>query len=429
MRTEGRHEQDAGEDWEVPEAGENVVDKWDLSVEVEHNAYNWEGEPRISAPLSEDRGNEFIHIDLFSGCGGFSTGFESAGFTTRAALDIHPPSLDTLRHNHPRAGTILGDIRRVQSADLQPLLTGCDRLKMVVTAGAVFFSLSNRKRHAEDERNYLFKEFIRVVRELKPAAVVLENVSGLVSTKNGKFKRDIAVAIGELGYDVHFALLNAADYGVPQLRKRVFFVGVPRGSRWLFPAAEFGTSSKPYRTVGDAILGDLPELAAGEMATEYTSPPTNDFQALMRSELGSLHNHLAPSHPQKTIDRIAATPPGQAMYASFKQRIRLHPEAPSPTQICGGIRPQFQFGHPTQARGMTIRERARISPRLLRLSGSPTQGARRVMFLHAAAIAKIRRLLDGKAHGGRGEAVATRCLANMRVCDGCRDTDSLTPPC
>ena len=71
---------------------------------------------------------------------------------------------------------------------------------MVVTAGVPCkgFSLSNRKRHAEDERNYLFKEFIRVVRELKPAAVVLENVSGLVSTKNGKFKRDIAVAIGEL---------------------------------------------------------------------------------------------------------------------------------------------------------------------------------------------------------------------------------------
>jgi len=148
------------------------------------------------------------------------------------------------------------------------------------------------------------------------------------------------------------------------------------------------------------------------MATEYTSPPTNDFQALMRSELGSLHNHLAPSHPQKTIDRIAATPPGQAMYASFKQRIRLHPEAPSPTQICGGIRPQFQFGHPTQARGMTIRERARIQsfPDSYDFQGGTTQGrvqtGNAVPPLLAAAIAsQIRRLLDGESLVGvEGEA-------------------------
>lgn len=388
----------------MSEADENVVDKWDLSVEVESNAYNWDGEPVVTAALSDTPGSEFVHVDLFSGCGGFSTGFELAGFTTRVALDIHPPSLATLRENHPRATTILGDIRRVQTADIQSLLVGCDQSKMVVTAGVPCqgFSLSNRKRHAEDKRNFLFKEFIRVATELKPAAVVLENVSGLVSTKNGEFKRAIAAAIEELGYDVHFALLNAADYGVPQLRKRVFFVGVPRGSRWLFPVAEFGTPSRPYRTVSQAILGDLPELAAGEMSTEYASSPTNEFQALMRSGLGPLHNHVAPSHPQETIDRIAATPPGQPMYASFKQRIRLHPDAPSPTQICGGIRPQFQFGHPTQARGMTIRERARIQsfPDSYNFHGGITQGrvqtGNAVPPLLAAAVAgQIRRLLSG----------------------------------
>lgn len=95
--------------------------------------------------------------------------------------------------------------------------------------------MANRKRYAEDKRNFLFREFIRIARELKPTAVVLENVSGLVSTKAGEFKSAIAEAISELGYEVHFALLNAADYGVPQKRRRVFFVGVPKGTKWFFP--------------------------------------------------------------------------------------------------------------------------------------------------------------------------------------------------
>ena len=94
----------------------------------------------------------------------------------------------------------------------------------------------------------------------------------------------------------------------------------------------------------------------------------NDYQKLMRGcgeisvieSLNDLHNHVAPNHPQETIDKIAATPQGEPMYPKFKQRIRLKLDAPSPTQLAGGIRPQFQFGHPTQSRGLSIRERARI---------------------------------------------------------------------
>ena len=108
---------------------------------------------------------------------------------------------------------------------------------MVITAGVPCqgFSLSNRKRHANDKRNFLFKEFIRIAKDLKPTAVVLENVSGLVSTKDGYFKKSISKAIEEIGYEVYFALLNAAEYGVPQKRRRVFFIGLPKGMKWLFP--------------------------------------------------------------------------------------------------------------------------------------------------------------------------------------------------
>ena len=89
---------------------------------------------------------------------------------------------------------------------------------------------------------------------------------------------------------------------------------------------------------------------------------------LMRGNLGELgitesqklSNHIAPNHPAETVEKIANTQPGQPMYEKFKQRIRLKLDEPSPTQLAGGIRPQFQFGHPTQPRGLTIRERARI---------------------------------------------------------------------
>ena len=77
-------------------------------------------------------------------------------------------------------------------------------------------------------------------------------------------------------------------------------------------------------------------------------------------KVSKLYNHVAPNHPQETIEKIAATKQGEPMYPKFKQRIRLREDAPSPTQLAGGIRPQFQFGHPTQSRGLSIRERARI---------------------------------------------------------------------
>lgn len=384
-------------------------DKWDVSVEVERNFYNWDGLPQIENPLVSHDLNKVGHVDLFSGCGGFSTGFELAGFETAVALDIHPPSLSTLALNHSSTHTILGDIRKVNEKVL-PELVGLKRPGLVVTAGVPCqgFSLSNRKRHAEDKRNYLFLEFIRVASHLRPDVVVLENVSGLVSTKDGAFKRDIAEAIEELGYDVHFALLNAADYGVPQTRRRVFFVGVPRGSSWYFPEPEFGTLENPYRNVRDALLGDLPRLAAGASSKKYSGPPTSDFQKWLRLNHGeTLNNHVAPAHPAETINRIKLTKPGEPMYPNFKQRIRLHPDSPSPTQICGGIRPQFQFGHPTQARGLTIRERARIQsfPDWYEFTGGVTQGrvqtGNAVPPLLAKAIAdQIMRLLNGEKLNG-----------------------------
>jgi DNA (cytosine-5)-methyltransferase 1 len=333
---------------------------WDPQVKVEGNTYNWKGDPFIRhLPDTDLENGKPVLVDLFCGCGGFSVGFESAGFQSALGLDIHPPSLDTYAHNHPLAATICGDIRLVNDSTLQQAIR-TEKVD-VLTAGVPCqgFSLSNRKRHANDERNFLFREFIRVARLLTPTAVVLENVSGIVSSANGEFKRSISDAIRSLGYDVYVTKLDAADYGVAQRRQRIFFVGVPQGTLWRWPAREFGPGRLPHRGVWDA-MSDLPALSIGESADTYRCAPESDLQRLLRGDQGTLFNHVAPSHPPETVERIGSTPPGKPMYPEFRQRIRLHPNQPSPTQICGGIRPQFQFGHPFQPRGLSIRERARI---------------------------------------------------------------------
>ena len=126
------------------------------------------------------------------------------------------------------------------------------------------------------------------------------------------------------------------------------------------------TARKPYVTVKEAI-GDLPSLMADERIEEYKMEAFSEYQKLMRKNIKSskLTNHKAPNHPKVVIEKIEATKPGTPMYPKFKQRIRLSWEIQSPTQVSGGIRPSFQFGHPQDNRGLSIRERCRFSQLLM----------------------------------------------------------------
>ena len=366
---------------------------WSKSVESEKNPYFWEDKPQLIGPRENCSENKFFMVDLFCGCGGFSVGFEWAGFVPILGVDIHPQSLETFSNNHARAAVIKGDMRKVTTRLLREAVQG--RHISVIAAGVPCqgFSLCNRKRHKNDQRNFLFLEFIRCVKLFKPEFVLLENVSGLASMANGVFKRDISFAIEECGYEVDFRILNAINYGVPQLRQRVFFLGARNDLEIRWPAPASGINGGKVVTVWDAI-GDLPILEAGQSKNEYDKNPFTGYQKYMRSGCCSLKNHSAPNHPQEVIDKIAATKPGMPMYPKFKQRIRLNPNEPSPTQVSGGIRPQFQFGHPTQARGLSVRERCRIQsfPDSFEIFGGTVQGriqtGNAVPPLLAKAIAK-----------------------------------------
>ena len=331
---------------------------WDKSIKVEESGYYWNGEPIFSkgADIPTDKPTV---LELFCGCGGTSLGFEQNGFEVILGCDIHKPSIDTFSRNHPNASTILGDVRRVNPLEVKNFLGGRKVDVMIAGVPCQGFSLNNRKRHAKDDRNMMYKEFVKFIKELQPRAIVLENVSGMRSTGNfvADIEKDLSLAGG---MKVTSKLLYAPNYGVPQKRRRLVFVGI-KGVNFDFSEvqATHGDGLTPYVTIKEAI-GDLPSLKPKETVSEYTKPATCAYQKMMRSKSGAFECHTSPNHPKETIERIRSTSPGEPMYANFKQRIRLSWDSQSPTQVSGGIRPQFQFGHPADARGLTIRERCRI---------------------------------------------------------------------
>jgi len=357
---------------------EYAVNAWDKSVKVEENGYYWKSDPYISKGLLSNKDKPLV-VELFCGCGGTSLGFEMAGFEIAVGCDIHHPSINTFKSNHKNASTILGDIRKVTPKMILKLLDGRHIDVLIGGIPCQGFSLNNRKRHKNDERNLLYKEFLRFVKALKPKVVLIENVSGMKST--GDFVDVIEKKLSREGnMDVKSKLLFAPDYGVPQARTRLVFVGVRNSRKFDFSKIKktHGTETKnPYVTIREAI-GDLPSLKPNEIAIKYKEKPFCEYQKLMRKNIknNKLTNHKAPNHPKEVIEKIKCTPQGSPMYPKFKQRIRLAWDIQSPTQVSGGIRPQFQFGHPSDNRGLSIRERCRIQsfPDDFVISGGIVQG-------------------------------------------------------
>ena len=344
---------------------------------VEESSYLWKGSPKVFKK-EIDESNPYTVVDLFCGAGGASYGFQSAGFNVILGIDHLIPALKTFRNNHESASTILGEIQDVTPKMVKDLLGDTPVKVLIGGVPCQGFSLNNRKRREDDPRNQLFYEFVRFIKILKPEMIMLENVSGMRSMKNGEvvetIKAEIIAAGKEIGkdYNVDYKMLNAADYGVPQLRNRLIFLGGSSDFNIDFPKPKF--SPENYRTVRDAI-GDLPSLKPKETKREYDKEPDSEYQKLMRKDSKFIFNNQAPNHPKATVDRIKNTLPGEPMYPRYKQRIRLCWDNPSPTQVCGGIRPQFQFGHPEDDRGLTIRERARIQsfPDTFKFTGGMVQ--------------------------------------------------------
>jgi len=191
-----------------------AADVWDPSVPIEESYYFWNGDPVVLFPrASPPPEGRLSCVDLFSGPGGLSLGLSWAGFVPILGIDIHRPSAETFISNHPGAAFILGDIRRISNSMIEAATRGA---RVSLLAGGIpcqGFSLSNRKRWFNDPRNFLFREFVRVADFLRPDAVLIENVSGLVSTKSGDFVKMIteSLELAGPGYNVEHRLLAHRD--------------------------------------------------------------------------------------------------------------------------------------------------------------------------------------------------------------------------
>jgi DNA (cytosine-5)-methyltransferase 1 len=308
-------------------------------------------------------------VDIFSGCGGMSYGFEMADYEVLLGIDIWKDSLNTFKQNHKNSKTICADISNISKQDIFNLLGEVALDVLVGGPPCQGFSLAG-KRDINDNRNKLVLEYVRIVKELKPKFFVLENVLGILSMKDENQNLvidNLKEQFNDIGYDMVYKSLYAHNYGVPQKRQRVFIVGNCINAKFEFPIPTHDGINKKFVTVGDAI-SDLPLLDDdwGAEITDYSIIPSSEYQNDMRKNSFKLKNHTKSNHSQQTINTISYVPEGgnwkdlpidfQNIRSYSNTWKRLHSQLPSVT-IDTGHRHHFHY---KANRVPTVRESARI---------------------------------------------------------------------
>ena len=321
-------------------------------------------------------------LDLFCGAGGLSCGFERAGFNIVLGIDNDSKALETFEANHNGAKSICGDITSIGYQDIKKVV-GDQQIDVIIGGPPCQgFSLSG-PRNFNDPRNKLYLSYIRLVEEIRPRAFVIENVPGLVGLFKGEVKDSIIERLTALGYNVKYKILCAADYGVPQSRKRVVFVGVKKGEKEFFYPDVFD-----YVVTCEMALSDLPALAdtLGEAVQDYIAAPQNAYQVIMREKAQKVHNHIAATHSEKVQHIISLVPDGgnyKDLPEEYRSSRNFHvawtrfaSQKPAPT-IDTGHRHHFHYKY---NRVPTVRECARIQsfPDDFIFIGNKTQQFRQV---------------------------------------------------
>ncbi len=290
-------------------------------------------------------------IDLFSGAGGLLRGFMDAGFNPVFSVEVWEPAIQTHKRNYPDVDLWNRDIRTIRNDEIKKYNGKVD----LIVGGPPCQGFSTiGKRLVKDPRNELVFEFIRFVNIIQPKVFLMENVRGLLSANDGLIKDAITKEFDDIGYEVIHDVICAADYGVPQMRHRVLFMGVRKdlGIKPSFPPRL--VSKENYATVGDAIM----DLVGKE---------------------NSFPNHVPMKHNEIVTKRIACIREGEGI-----------PEEGLPKEVAKGSRSDYTNNtiknfshvykrlsrfkpattmvpghnafplHPTENRSLTVREAARI---------------------------------------------------------------------
>jgi DNA (cytosine-5)-methyltransferase 1 len=316
------------------------------------------------------------------------------------AVDLFCGAGATFASTHPEARFIGGPIQDVTVSSLLRA-TGLKRGEVDILVGGPpcqGYSVYNHQRGVNDPRAGLFREYLRIVEGLKPKWLVMENVTGITSIAGGGIVREILDGMAALGYQVRMKVLKAEEFGVPQERRRIFFIANRTENPILFPSATHGAGMSQFVSIWDAI-SDLPFIKDGDSSLlyEYATAPQNSYQRLLRGRQKRVSNHTPPRLASVNEERMKHIPPGGSwrdipyeLLPAGMQRAKRSDHTkrygrPRKTDLACTILTKCDvhwgaYIHPEQNRAITVREAARLQsfPDSFVFQGSRTEQYKQV---------------------------------------------------
>lgn len=287
--------------------------------------------------------NEINYIDLFSGAGGMSLGFDLAGFNNIFSVDIEPSFCETYKTNFPKHNLIQKDISKLSNEEIKSLIG--NQIIDVIIGGPPCqgFSMAGNigRKFIDDSRNQLFREFARIVEIVQPSYFVMENVARLFTHNKGETKKEIIELFKKMNYNVDCKVVNTADFGIPQVRNRVLFIGNRISNNIVFPTK---TVDKPI-SIKEAI-DKLPKLKSGEKS--------------------KIPNHISMKHSEQMLEKMKYVSDGgnrneipeliRPKSGDVRKYIRYKSTEPA-VCVTGDMRKIFHY---SQNRALTVRELATL---------------------------------------------------------------------